>query len=131
MWVYEQLSGRTLDPDGNVVAFGYSGKGYGKNNPIMQNISDTGPIPAGYYIIGPPEDTVAHGPFVLPLTPDPGNEMFCRDKFLIHGDNVHKPGAASEGCIILPHWVREQIARSSDRILQVVSGVGRDKPAKV
>jgi len=64
-------------------------------------------------------DTVTHGPYVLPLTPSLNNQMFGRSGFLIHGDSVVNPGTASEGCIILPRAVRQQIWGAGDHVLQV------------
>src|SRR5882724_8312006 len=83
MWLYNQSSGRLLDPNGLVIRFGYSGRGAGKNNPESQSLENLGPIPEGYYKIGEPHDSVTHGPFVLTLTPDPQNTMFGRSEFLI------------------------------------------------
>lgn len=79
-----------------------------------------GPIPCGLYTIGAHVDTMTHGPFVLPLTPSPQNEMFGRSAFLIHGDSKVAPGSASEGCIILSRSVRERIAKSGDHELRVI-----------
>ena len=121
-WNYEQVTGYMRSPDGLVVGMGYSGASLGKNNPAAQSMENRGPIPVGAYTIGDPHDTVTHGPFVLPLAPDSGNEMFGRSGFLIHGDSVVAPGTASEGCIIMPKLVREEIARSLDRKLEVISG---------
>lgn len=118
MWAYSQASGG-LSRDGKVVATGYSGCGAGKNNPSSEHIHDVGPIPRGLYAIGEPQETVTHGPFVLPLAPDAGNQMFGRTWFLIHGDSVVHPGWASEGCIVLPRAARNQIAASGDRKLTV------------
>lgn len=101
---------------------GYSGAGEGKNNPAMQQVHNVGPIPQGKYsIVGEPFDSPDHGPFVLRLEPDPTNEMYGRAGFLIHGDNVHSPGTASEGCIILPRYAREAIWSSGQRELEVVA----------
>jgi hypothetical protein len=122
MWTYEQATGKFYTPDGFLTAFGYSGRADGKNNPEMQSVPNVGPIPEGIYSIGRPEDTLTHGPFVLPLTPDPSNQMFSRGGFLIHGDSIVAPGSASEGCIILPRLVRNEIAASLDRTLKVISG---------
>jgi hypothetical protein len=122
MWIYQQSTGKMLDPNGLIIGYGYSGKGVSKNNPEAQTLPNFGPIPEGYYNIGEPHDTVTHGPFVLPLTPDPQNKMFGRSAFLIHGDSVVHPGTASEGCIIMPRSVREDIAKSVDKLLTVVSG---------
>jgi len=101
---------------------GYSGFGAGKNNPALEYEPNIGPIPRGLYQIGAPEDPDGgpHGPFVLPLTPDPANQMFGRSGFLIHGDSVLHPGTASRGCIILDDAIREQIAASGDDQLQVI-----------
>jgi hypothetical protein len=131
MWTYVQKTGELLR-DGLHVALGYSGFDdpetgqRGKNNPEMAGIEDVGPIPVGRYFIGTPHDTLTHGPFVLPLKPDPGNEMFGRSAFLIHGDSVVEPGTASRGCIIMSRAVRAQVAASGDKVLQVISGVAQD-----
>lgn len=117
-WGYKQSSG-WLSQDGENIAEGYSGAGDGKNNPAMQDVPNVGPIPTGTYTIGEPSDTKTHGPYVLHLIPDPANEMFGRSGFLIHGDSVVAPGTASEGCIILPRKVREQIWASGERELVV------------
>jgi hypothetical protein len=122
-WIYEQASGKLLAPvTAEVIAIGYSGRGLGKNNPLMQNVLDRGPIPVGLYHILEPKDSVDHGPYVLGLEPAEANAMFGRTNFLIHGDSRQKPGMASKGCIILPRLARVEIWRSGDRWLQVTSG---------
>jgi hypothetical protein len=51
------------------------------------------------------------------LDPLPGTDMFGRSLFRIHGDNsAHN---ASHGCIILSRKLRDQIAASQDRLLDV------------
>jgi hypothetical protein len=57
----------------------------------------------------------------MPLDPDPNNNMYGRDGFMIHGDSISNPGAASEGCIIMPHFARIAIANSTDKSLQVIA----------
>jgi len=109
-----------FDPNGDLAGTGYSGSGSFKNDPAYQGIHNKGPIPEGLYHIGSAVNTVTHGPFVLPLTPDPGNTMFGRFGFLIHGDSIVDPGSASQGCIILDRAIREAIAISGDTDLQVV-----------
>jgi hypothetical protein len=127
MWTYVQKSGELLH-DGEHEGTGYSGYNDphsgqdGKNNPDLQNIHDVGPIPVGRYVIGTPHDTLTHGPFVLPLTPDADNEMFDRSCFLIHGDSVVEPGTASRGCIIMSRAIRNEVAASGDHLLTVISG---------
>lgn len=118
-WKYEQETG-ILSHNGADVAIGYSGSGNGKNNPAMQDVQKIGPIPVGEYFIGQPCDTPTHGPYVLRLSPNPNNEMCGRSGFLIHGDSIEHPGTASQGCIIMPRKVREQIWNSGDPTLEVV-----------
>lgn len=122
MWTYAQRTGE-LYHIGVCGGKGYSGAGSCKNEPDAQDQHNKGPIPRGDYHIGPAVDTLTHGPHVLPLTPDPGNVMFGRTAFLIHGDSVVHPGAASEGCIIMDREVRNMIAASDDKHLQVVENV--------
>lgn len=118
-WTYSQASGN-LSHDGELVATGYSGAGEGKNNPAMQEVHNVGPIPVGSYTIEEPINTKTHGPYAMHLIPGAENEMFGRSAFLIHGDSVVRPGTASEGCVILPRPIREQIWNSGDRVLEVV-----------
>ena len=119
MWVYQQSTG-VLSHDLSYVAEGYSGHGEGKNRPEFQEIADVGPIPVGSWTItGPPQDTPSHGPCVLRLTPSAETDTYGRSGFLLHGDSVVDPGAASMGCIVLPRPVREAIWESGDRDLTV------------
>lgn len=124
-WTYEQASGWMTSPDGGKLAIGYSGVGAGLNNPSAENIPFVGPLPRGTYTIGAPIDSAKHGPFFLPLSPDAANEMFERNDFGIHGDEIAHPGQhlASEGCIILPRFARGRIAESLDKVLQVIAEV--------
>lgn len=85
----------------------YAGRGAGLNNPAAQNRQNTGPLPQGTYTVGAP--TQRRGPQTRPLTPAPGNNMFGRAGFLIHGDNPAQNNTASEGCIIAPRSCREAI----------------------
>lgn len=121
MWTFQQSTGLLTDKDGVIVARGYSGKGEGKNNPALQHVKRTGPIPQGMYrIVGPPYSTDSHGPYVIKLTPDPANKMFGRSAFLIHGDSKTNPGEASLGCIIVPRAARGMVWASGDRDLKVI-----------
>lgn len=117
---YDQRTGRVFR---NLVyiGLGYSGSPEGKNDPQKEDIPDVGPIPKGVYKIGQPEDTAIHGPYVLRLFAAPENEMYKRDGFLIHGDSVEHPGAASQGCIVLERKLRQQIWESGDHLLVVYS----------
>lgn len=114
-----RISTGALTRDGVPFGAGYSGQPECKNDPAKCDQKDRGPIPPGFYTIGEPCDTETHGPFVLPLTPHPDNEMYGRSGFLMHGDSVKHPGTASHGCIILPRAVRETVHRLDDRDLEV------------
>jgi hypothetical protein len=129
-WTYAQKTGE-LQQDGKHVAIGYSGSGTGKNNPAMENVSDVGPIPEGdWTIVGPPVDTASHGPYALSLRPAPATPTFGRSGFLLHGDSKESPGCASQGCVIMPRAVREQIWKSGDRDLEVVADIPAQKAAE-
>lgn len=122
-WVYEQATGR-LRLNTVFVGTGYSGHGAGLNDPAAQNQPNVGPIPLGSYSIGPVHTPPDHlGPDALPLLPDASNQMFGRFGFFIHGDNENLDHTASNGCIILAHDIRSQIAAGSDKTLSVVSGL--------
>lgn len=116
MWRYNQRTGQ-LSKDTAAIAVGYSGHAEGRNNPAMQDHKMLGPLPRGFYTFHAPVDTAAHGPYVLRLVQDPSDEMFGRDGFLMHGDNVKHD--ASEGCIIMPPQIRRQVWESGDHRLEV------------
>lgn len=120
MWSYQQSTGQLANGGGTVVGNGYSGSPAGKNDPSKENVPCVGPIPRGLYTIEAPFNSPTHGPFAMPLEPDPANEMFGRSGFLMHGDSLEHPGCASEGCIIMPPQVRQQVWNSGDHQLQVV-----------
>lgn len=109
---YEQSTGRLLNPDGSLLAQCYSGLGSDKNNPKSQAKGGQGPIPQGMYTLVDVENVKVsgpHGKYVIRLTPDKANEMFGRDGFLIHGDGISDPGAASHGCIVTLHGATEKV----------------------
>lgn len=125
MWKYRQSTGELFDPAGARVAAGYAGGNCGKvpsavNNPSMQGIKSCGPLPRGAYTLGAPKEGSSLGPLAIPLLPDPGNQMFGRGGFYMHGDTPEMNHSASEGCIIMPHAIREVCAASADRRLEVV-----------
>ena len=82
-----------------------------------------GPIPRGKWEIGAFfDDPGGKGQVVAHLTPCDGTETFGRSGFLIHGDNSALNHSASEGCIVAPRVIREQIAAglSVCSVLEVV-----------
>ena len=114
---YIQSTGQLFDRNGKLLGTGWAGNGLGKNNPSMQNVHDTGPLPCGWYIIGAPVNSAETGIFTLPLTPYSENEMYGRSDFKIHGHTVTfdkdgfteingKKEPISKGCIIQEHDVR-------------------------
>lgn len=126
MWTYSQSSGR-LTQDGVLVANGYAGGNLGqnpegRNNPNLQFVHNIGPLPQGSYTIGPPREGTHLGPYALPLTPNPANQMHTRSGFYIHGDRAptFPPYSASEGCIVVSYPVRVQIWKSGDHKLDVI-----------
>jgi RHS repeat-associated protein len=131
---YNQTTGQLTYVDDQTgvrtpVAAGYAGHGQGLNNPNLQNVPNVGPIPQGTYTIGPAHNNPHTGPDSMNLTPDPNNNMAGRDAFLMHGDNGRGDHSASNGCIIMPHAVRNQVDANDDRTLVVVPGTPAPPPA--
>jgi len=126
MWIYQQSTGKIWNCQGEFVARGYAGGAGGRrpeavNNADMQKEKGVGPLPRGQYMIGDPVEHSHLGPFALPLTPSPKNDMFGRDGFFMHGDNFHGNNSASDGCIIMPRNIREMAYNSDDRLVVVIS----------
>lgn len=116
-WTYRQSTGE-LSQSGTSIGHGYAGTGKGRNNPTMQHVKRTGPLPRGIYTIGEAYKHPHLGPLCMNLEPDAGNQMFGRSLFRIHGDNA--AGDASLGCIVMGPSIRKLIAKSPDRKLVVV-----------
>lgn len=110
MLTYSQTTGRLTDERGELWGVGYSGHGAaGKNNPLMQQVPDVGPLPQGWWKAGTPGDSPHTGPYTIPLEPVNGTQTFGRTGFKIHGDSKGFPGTASHGCLIFPRAVRERV----------------------
>ncbi len=123
MWTYSQKTGE-LRLNGALVGIGYSGHEAGKNNPAMQDVKFVGPIPQGKWrFIGPPFDSLKHGPFILRIIPEAGTQTFGRTGLLLHGDGIHDPGDASEGCMVQIHPVRKRVW---DFIANAINGPDRN-----
>lgn len=119
-WLYA-ITSTEMSEDGIVAGKGYSGHGIYKNDPSATDKPDLGPLPIGNYTIGPPFTHPTKGPLVMRLSPEPENVMYGRCGFLIHGDSIKDPGNASNGCIILSHSIRQQMADSDDNDLTVIA----------
>lgn len=116
---FEQATGLfIIDTPLPLRCVGYAGRGSGRNNPDLQSVRSVGPLPVGTYEVGAPFSHPRLGVLSFPLKPFPGQAMFGRSGFYIHGDNA--AGDASRGCIILPRWMRQQIATQSVKELRVV-----------
>jgi RHS repeat-associated protein len=128
-WEYSQKSGDLTYVDDKTgqrtwVGKGYSGHGEGLNNPSKVDVRDVGPIPQGWWTIGPPF-AGAQGSPEFHLTPNsdtvipPGRNP---TSFYIHADNAAQNFTASKGCPVLGRTpdIRLRIKRSHDRRLEVV-----------
>lgn len=125
-WQYIIRSGEMLH-NGSFYTKCYAGRDQGLNNPDMQYVKDTGPLPVGVYRIGNAVEDSHLGPCAMPLMKDKANEMRGRDGFFIHADLVDartNPFKASHGCIIVAPVARRYIATcaaAGDRLLTVVA----------
>jgi hypothetical protein len=116
-WIYSQRLG-VLSHDTEEVGNGYAGKELDCNNPWSETKVGYGPIPRGLYKIGSSYKHPKLGSFTMNVTPV-GHNAHGRTAFRIHGDSRLRPGAASEGCIILPLAIRQMISESNDKELFV------------
>jgi hypothetical protein len=122
-WTYHSATGLIESPTGFRMGEGYSGNGAALNNPAMESVQMHGPIPRGQWTIGDFfHDPGGKGPVVAHLTPCDGMETFGRSGFMIHGDNHALNHTASEGCIVAPRFIRDQISAglSVCNVLEVV-----------
>jgi hypothetical protein len=127
MFSFNQKQGQYSHND-QLLTIAYAGRGEGKNNPDMQFVEDTdpnphdndpsdgvltyregcaGPLPRGWYTIGGAFTHPRKGPLCMRLYPDRENVMNGREGFMIHGDSIHHPGEASDGCICASREARE------------------------
>jgi RHS repeat-associated protein len=138
--IYNQTTGRlrcTDDANGQTVVntSGYSGGAEGKcpcvNDPFSQGVKG-GPIPTGYWSIGPGYTWKNRGPGkpdlfdTMRLTPSLGSsaDAFRRSPgFLIHGGFANGDTTASNGCIIIDRASRHEIVERGGGMLHVISGL--------
>jgi RHS repeat-associated protein len=135
LWLYHSGTGRWEHQDDltgviTYVGYGYAGSlsGGGYNNTAMQNIENVGPLPIGFYTIGPQQGiTTSDGRLLraaMELTPDPENIMFGRPgRWFFHGFTQKKgkdPYDSSEGCPVAGRTLRDKIGKSPDRRLLVI-----------
>lgn len=126
MWTYKEGTGQVFQ-NGRYRATGYSGREWGKNNPLAESAPGIGPIPCGRWRMVAIEDSPKVGPRSIVLhaidaTPgDDRHDRTGRSAFRIHGDSIRAPGTASQGCIILPRALRLEMWNSGDHELEVVA----------
>ena len=118
-WVWDQSAG-SLAFEGRVIAFGYAGKGAGRNNPDAQDQTKVGPIPRGLWRMTGVKESDHTGPFTIVLEPESVTDTRGRSLFRVHGDN--RTGTASEGCIILGRPIRDRLwaSRHTAPLIEVV-----------
>lgn len=121
MWTYKRTAHQLLHDDTLFTDQCYSGHGAGLNNPAMDDVIMTGPVPAGRYTVGKAFTHPALGPWTSRLLPMDGTDMKGRGGFCVHGDNAQHNESASEGCIVVENReLRIQFLSSPDRALTVV-----------
>lgn len=97
----------------------YSGRGEGLNNPEMEAVRGTGPIPRGRWRITHWGDDGKLGKIVAFLVPV-GHNAHGRTLFRMHGDNSAANHTASDGCIIADRNLRVVLEATGDMDLEVV-----------
>ena len=123
-WTYTQATGE-LHRDGKLVATGYSGAPGHINATTSEGLRSKGPIPRGLWrMFFVYQRHSRLGPVAIALKPE-GHNALGRSDFMIHADSIKRPGSASQGCIILPHAVRVQMAacvgkRGEGELVEVV-----------
>lgn len=119
-WVYD-VNKKYFYRDGELQFKAlYAGAPGFKDNTKYESLANKGALPRGKYrIVGQPFTHPTAGRFTLRLRPDASNNMFGRAGFLIHGDSIREPGAASNGCIVADRDKRRIIWESGDKELIV------------
>jgi len=114
---YYQSSGE-LHLENGIVLKGHAGTPAYSNNPEAQHIEDQGPLPRGRYRMAPRYSDYKRlkAPIII-LTPCPGNEMYGRGGFLIHGGGF----SDSQGCIVIDgaanrHTIIKSMKAGDDRL---------------
>lgn len=120
-WKYSQTTGQVHTPTGELLGYGFAGRDKGLNNPAEQMTHNVGPLPQGKYkMVGWFDVKQPMGEGVIQLLPDPGNSMFGRSGFFIHGWALMDPLHSSDGCILLGSTAtRLMLWKSADHDLEV------------
>ena len=110
-----------LDETSRILAFGYSGHGFYRDDPHAEKRSNEGPLPAGTYQLSGPVSTTLGGKEVGPSSWHLNlitGKLYGRAGFMIHGDTEEEDHSASDGCIVTPYWVRSQF-KDKDQLVVI------------
>lgn len=123
MYTYKISTGQLFDLAMVLCGHGWAGQPPYKNDPSATGVSGKGPLPCGYFTIGAAYTHPHIGKLTMNLIPDSTNDMKGRDLFRMHGASESDPEHSSEGCIIMPHDVRQMVADNITREnrLQVIA----------
>lgn len=118
---YSQSSGLVSKESGEAVTQGWAGNGAGKNNPAMQDVRSTGPLPQGLYSVGAWQSHPRLGPMAAELMQIEG-ETFGRSAFFIHGPSLRSEhyGEESRGCIVIPRVGRDLVRSLGPDFIRVI-----------
>lgn len=108
-WTWKQAAGQLWRGE-KLIAKGYAGAPGHKNKTESEGLRNKGPIPRGLWRMK--SVIMQHkrlGSYVIVLEPV-SHDALKRSAFLVHADNVNRPGTASEGCIILDRITRIALA---------------------
>jgi murein L,D-transpeptidase YafK len=95
----------------------------------MQTVFNKGPLPRGWYFIGPQQKiTTSQGHELfgaMRLYPFPSTDLTGRTGgFIIHGDKHTHNHTGSTGCPVLVNKIRDRIANSGDSFFHVIDCSG-------
>lgn len=98
--------------------------GEGVNNPALEAIRNVGPLPAGFYVMGPPFNHPTAGGYTMRLQFVPGTgDLHGRSGFLWHGGwrdpKAHKDNA-SHGCMVSSFTDRVRAWEEGDHLIRVI-----------
>lgn len=122
MHLYKQSTGEWFH-DGTLLTVAYSGNEKGLNNPAWQRVKGHGPVPEGNFTLSSAFTHPHLGPCVMRFIPAPDTEMFGRSGIDLHGDNSQRNHTGSDGCVVMEHGPRQQVAdwvAASDDQVQVI-----------
>jgi hypothetical protein len=119
--IYYIRSGEWYGPEGELLSLCHAGFGAAMNDPARCYEKNVGPLPPGFYDIGPAYSHPKLGKITMNLVPHPGTDMHGRDLMRVHGANKSPdPSDDSHGCVTMPRGPRALLALALDRVVEVV-----------